>query len=123
MMISSSTLSEQESRFFASIQNSSQNWQSFDWGAKASQWEATTTQNKEAREASLAARKQLAETTKSFKRSVKNVETAGISLGSDPSGENVTGAVKAIDSLAKLARVTVKSYQGGYRYSASSCIS
>lgn len=72
----------------------------------------TTNQNKEAHDASQAARKQLSEHTKSFKKSVKNVETAGNSLGSESSEENIGAAVKAIENVAKLARVTIKSYQG-----------
>ncbi len=111
-MLSSSALSEQQTLLFASLQKVSKGWKSFDWPTKATQWDATTNQNLDAREASLTARKHLSETTKSFKRSVKNIETSGTSLGSDPSGENIAATVKAIDSLAKLARVTVKSYQG-----------
>lgn len=111
-MLSSSALSEQESLLLASLQQSAKGWKSFDWSNKAPQWDATTNQNQEARDASHSARKLLSENTKSFKKSVKNVETAGTTLGSDPSGENVVAAVKAIESVAKLARVTVKSYQG-----------
>jgi hypothetical protein len=116
-MMSSSTLTEQESLLLASLQKACKGWKSFDWSGKVSQWEATTTQNREARDSSQAARKQLSENTKSFKKSVKIVETAGISLGSNPSEENIVAAVKAIESVAKLAKVTVKSYQGLYELS------
>lgn len=115
-MLSTSALSEQQNLLFASLQQASKGWKSFDWPGKVSHWDATTAQNKEARESSQAARKQLSENTKSFKKSVKNVETVGSTLGSDPSEENVAAAVKAIESLSKLARVTVKSYQGEYEY-------
>ena len=111
-MLSSSALSEQQTMLFASLQKSSKAWKSFDWAGKASQWDATSSQNKEAREASQAARKTLSENTKSFKKSVKTVETAGTTLESDPSSDNVAAAFKAIENVSKLARVTVKSYQG-----------
>jgi hypothetical protein len=113
-MMSGSALSEQQTLLLASLQKALKGWKSFDWAAKASQWETTSSQNKEAREASQGARKTLSEHTKSFKKSVKTVETAGIALESDPSGDNVTAAVKAIENVAKLARVTVKSYQGEF---------
>lgn len=113
-MMSSSALSEQQTLLFASLQKASKGWKSFDWTGKASQWDVTSSQNKEAREVSQAARKQLSDNTKSFKRAVKNVETAGTTLESDPSGDNVTAAVKSIESVSKLARVTVKSYQGAF---------
>jgi hypothetical protein len=113
-MMSGSTLSEQQSLLLASLQKASKGWKSFDWSGRVSQWDATTTQNREARDASQAARKQLSENTKSFKKSVKHVETAGSTLGSNPSEENIVAAVKAIEGVAKLAKVTVKSYQGVY---------
>jgi len=94
-----------------SLQKHSKTWKSFDWASKATQWESTASENKELRESSQAARKQLAETTKSLKRAVKTVETSGKALGSNQSEENVAGAVKAIETLSKQARVTVKSYQ------------
>lgn len=111
-MMSSSTLSEQQNLLFASLQKASKGWKSFDWSGKASQWDNIASQNRELRDASQAARKQLSENTKSFKKSVKNVETVGITLESDPSEENIVAAVKAIEGVAKLARITVKSYQG-----------
>ncbi|KAG7374308.1 CASP C terminal-domain containing protein [Nitzschia inconspicua] len=110
-MLSSSALSEEQNRLFVSLQQAAKGWKSFDWPSKAPQWDATTNQNKEARDASQVARKQLSEHTKSFKKSVKNVETAGNTLGTEPNEENIAAAVKAIENVAKLARVTVKSYQ------------
>jgi len=94
-----------------SLQKASKTWKSFDWASKSTQWESTTTENKESRESSQAARKQLAETTKLLKRAVKTVETSGKALGSNQSDETVAATVKAIETLSKQARVTVKSYQ------------
>lgn len=91
----------------ASLQKASKNWKAFDWTGKAGQWETALESTKEAREAAQVARKQLAEHTKQFKKSVKNIEQAGATLG-----ENEEITAKAIEQLAKLARVTVKAYQG-----------
>jgi hypothetical protein len=110
-------LSEQESSLLlSSLQVASKNWVDFDWTGKAKQWDSAANQNKEARELSQAARKHLADTTKQFKRSVKNVEQAGSSLGSSNTQDNATAAVKAIEALAKNCRLTVKSYQGTLIY-------
>ena len=97
------------------LQGAGENWASFPWDTAA--WDVATTQQKEAREASLATRKQLAETTKQFKKSVKAVETAGANLNTEPSEENSSTAVKAIDSITKSCRVTVKAYQGTQHFS------
>lgn len=95
-----------------SFQKASKTWKSFDWAGKATQWESTTSENKESRESSQAARKKLADTTKLLKRAVKTVETSGKTLGSNQSEDNVASTIKAIETLSKQARVTVKSYQG-----------
>lgn len=100
-----------------SLQKASKNWKSFDWVGKTNQWESTTTQNKEARESSQIARKQLAESTKLFKRSVKNVDTCGTTLSSDQTNENVAATTKAIEAVSKQARLTIKSYQGEFKFS------
>ena len=97
---------------FVPLQKASKTWKSFDWAGKATQWGVTTSENKESRELSQTARKHLADTTKSFKRAVKNVETSGKALGSTQTEENVAAALKSIESVSKLARTTVKSYQG-----------
>ena len=94
------------------VQKASKTWKSFDWASKKAQWESTTVENKESRETAQAARKQLAETTKLLKRAVKSIEVSGKALGSSQSEETVAAAIKAIDTLSKQARVTVKSYQG-----------
>jgi homeobox protein cut-like len=103
--------SASDQELMSSLQSASQSWVNFDWPGKYNQWEYTSSQNKEAREQSQVARKALAETTKQFKRSVKNVEQAGTALGTSNSPENASAAVGAIDSLAKQCRLTVKSYQ------------
>lgn len=103
---------DQEALLLSSLQVAAQNWAVFDWDGKAKQWESIAVQNKEARDQSVAARKQLAENTKQFKRSVKTVETAGVNLNSSNSDENAAATVKAIEALAKSCRVTVKAYQG-----------
>ena len=95
-----------------SLQKASKTWKSFDWAGKATQWENTASENKESRESSQAARKQLADTTKLLKRAVKTVETSRNALGSNQSEDTVAAAIKAIDTLTKQARITVKSYQG-----------
>lgn len=96
-----------------SIKGASQSWGIFDLSGKRGQFDAILSQSKEAREQSVAARKKLADTTKQLKRSVKSGEQASNSLvasnGTDPSAVNA--AVKAMESLAKECRVTVKSYQ------------
>lgn len=94
------------------FQKASKTWKSFDWPSKKAQWESTTVENKESREAAQAARKQLADTTKLLKRAVKSIEVSGKALGSSQSEETVAAAIKAIDTLSKQARVTIKSYQG-----------
>ena len=95
-----------------SLQKASKTWKSFDWALRQTQWDSTLSENKESRESSQAARKQLAETTKLLKRAVKTIESSGKALGSNQSEDNVTATIKAIETLSKQARVTVKSYQG-----------
>ena len=94
------------------FQKTFKTWKSFDWASKKAQWESTCIENKESRESSLAARKQLAETTKLLKRSVKAIETSGKALGASQTEDNIGAAIKAIETLSKQARLTVKSYQG-----------
>ena len=97
-----------------SLQKASKTWKSFDWAGKATQWESTTIENKESRDSSQSARKQLAETTKLLKRAVKNAETSGKALGSNQSEDNVAATAKTIETLSKQAKATVKSYQGEF---------
>lgn len=94
-----------------SLQNAAHSWQSFDWTAKRAEQDTTLQQCQQAREQSLTARKQLADTTKQFKRSVKTVEQASSQLAASASPETVNTTVKAVEGLAKECRVTVKSYQ------------
>ena len=109
---SSNALAGQDTLDIVSLQKASKNWMSFDWAGKANQWESAASETKESRESSQAARKHLADTTKSFKRAVKNVETSGKTLGSTQTEDNVTATIKSIDAVSKQARVTIKSYQG-----------
>jgi len=101
-----------ESLLVGTLQAAAQNWGVFDWNNKLQQWDASAAQTKEARELSVAARKQLAEDTKQFKKSVKTVETAGANLQTSNTEETANATIKAIDALAKSCRVTIKAYQG-----------
>ncbi|VEU43246.1 unnamed protein product [Pseudo-nitzschia multistriata] len=95
-----------------SLQKASRPWKSFDWATRSSQWGSVASENRESRESSQAARKQLAETTKSFKKAVKTVETSGKTLASGQgTEESLAAAAKAIEAVSKQARITVKSYQ------------
>ena len=96
----------------SSLQVAAQNWALFDWDGKAKLWETAASQSKEARDLSMTARKQLAENTKQFKKSVKAVETAGTNLNSALTEDNASATVKAIETLSKNCRITVKGYQG-----------
>eukprot|EP00428_Durinskia_dybowskii_P011995 CAMPEP_0170215926 /NCGR_PEP_ID=MMETSP0116_2-20130129/7607_1 /TAXON_ID=400756 /ORGANISM="Durinskia baltica, Strain CSIRO CS-38" /LENGTH=239 /DNA_ID=CAMNT_0010466517 /DNA_START=86 /DNA_END=801 /DNA_ORIENTATION=+ len=100
-----------ESLLVSTLQAAAQNWGVFDWNGKVQQWDISHAQTKEARELSLAARKQLADDTKQFKKSVKTVETAGANLQAANNDETSTATVKAIEALAKSCRVTIKAYQ------------
>ena len=98
----------------SSLEGATKNWAGFDWAGKAKQWDSTTSQNKEAKEQSLTARKALTETTKQFKRAVKTVEQAGSALDKSDTPENSAATVKAIESVAKNCRLIVKAYQGSW---------
>ena len=56
------------SSLLPSLQKASKNWKSFDWESKESQWNEALETSKQSREAAQVARKQLAETTKTFKK-------------------------------------------------------
>lgn len=108
----SSNTGGQDDALLSSIQEASQSWESFNWTGKLEQAEANLNQTKEAREQSVAARKDLAETTKQFKRSVKAVEAAKQNLAAETTPDNVAMTVNSIDSISKDCRTIVKSYQG-----------
>jgi len=110
-MLRSEQHQQDSESLLSSLETASQNWIRFDFSGKQQHWDLTTSQNSKAREQSQAARKQLAETTKQFKRSVKTVEQAGISLSTSNSPENAMATVKAIETLAKNCRLTVRAYQ------------
>ena len=112
MFGSSSTKDDKDAALLSSIQVASQSWQSFQWAEKLQQFEATVNTAKEAQKQSVAARKDLADTTKQFKRSVKVVDQSKQELSSNTSPENVGSAVTAIDNIVKECRVIVKAYQG-----------
>ena len=94
-----------------SLGMASQAWVSFDLQKKRSSLEKTAATAKEQKEQSLAARKQLADTTKQFKRSVKAMEQASGAIKESTTPESVGSAVKAMDGLAKECRQTIRSYQ------------
>lgn len=96
---------------FQSLQLASKAWASFDLNSRRGSLEKTAATTKEQKEQSLAARKQLADTTKQFKRSVKAMEQASSALKEGMSAETVGTSVKAMDNLAKECRQTIKSYQ------------
>jgi homeobox protein cut-like len=102
-MFSSTTSSkDQDAMLLSSIQVASQNWEAFQWSSKLEQYEQTLNATKESRDAAVAARKDILDSTKQFKRSVKNVEMAKQGLASQNSDENAAATVIAI----------VKAYQG-----------
>jgi len=84
------------SLLLSSIQVASNGWVAFDYATKRKQWEATLQQTKEARDNSVAARKQLTDITKKFKTSVKTLEQ-------QQGGSNA--------EFSKDCRVTIKAYQ------------
>jgi homeobox protein cut-like len=96
----------------SSIQVASQNWEAFQWSSKLEQYEQTLNSTKEARDQSVAARKDILDSTKQFKRSVKNVELAKQGLAAQNSDENAVATVTAIDAMSNECRVIVKAYQG-----------
>ena len=83
------------------------------------QMNQVATTAKQQREQSLQARKALADTTKQFKRSVKNAESAVQSLSmKNTNTDNATNdpiltslTVTSVEELSKECRVTIKAYQ------------
>ncbi|CAB9499448.1 Protein CASP [Seminavis robusta] len=112
MFSSSSSSKDQDAMVLSSIQVASQNWEAFQWSGKLDQYGVTLNTTKEAREQAQAARKDIVDTTKQFKRSVKVVETAKQGLTSSNTPETAAAAVAAIDAMSKECRVIVKAYQG-----------
>ena len=103
---------QQDAALLQSLQVASQAWATFDWNGKKLQFDKASAINREQKDQSLAARKLLADTTKTFKKSVKSMEQASSALKQNsPDAENVAVAVKAMDSLSKDCRQTIKSYQ------------
>lgn len=67
----SSNNNDQEALWMSTLQVASTSWTAFDWNARLSQLDQAAQQAMQQKEQSLVARKQLAETTKQFKKSVK----------------------------------------------------
>jgi homeobox protein cut-like len=87
-------------------------WEALDWESTLAGMEAVLQASREAQKQSLQNRKLLSDTTKQFKRSVKNVEQVASSLSSPDGGAtNIPAAVKVIESLSMECRGTVKAYQ------------
>ncbi|GKY93338.1 hypothetical protein MPSEU_000301400 [Mayamaea pseudoterrestris] len=100
-----------DSTLSVSIQQAVQGWSALDWAATQAAVNHALLEMKTAKDQSLVARKQLAETTKSFKKTVKVVETCSFTLVSSNTPDAVQAVVKAVDVLGKQSRTTVKSYQ------------
>jgi homeobox protein cut-like len=83
-------------------------WSDFDWSGHQASIQETLRQAKEAREASLAARKSLAETTRQFKKAVKGFEVQAATAAAAAASDDATAASEA---LGRLSRSMVKSYQ------------
>ena len=101
----------------SSIQPQIDAWVAFDWQSQQAAAEATLQQTKELQKQSLQARKQLAETTKVFKKAFKNAEQAASALTNDGSSGNNSASSSssscktAMDVMSKEVRVTIKAYQ------------
>ena len=98
----SNTVQQQET-FAVTIQQALKKWSFFQWNDKAVQAVSTLQSIASQREQSLTARKQLAETTKHFKKSVKLVEQVDT--------HQPLAVQKAIDTVGKQSRTIVKAYQ------------
>jgi homeobox protein cut-like len=125
---SSSSFSSSEHTLMA-LQDASRAWSGFDWSGQQASVQESLRQAKEGREQSLAARKNLAETTKQFKRAVKTLEqqTATAPTHSQhattddaddasaaplPSSSSSSSSLaSAVDALGRLSRSMVRSYQ------------
>lgn len=97
---------------WSSLQAASQSWAAFDWNSRLAQLEKAVVNAKEQKEQSVTARKQLGDTTKQFKKSVKSMDQAAAGLsGNKSSVDAADTAIHAMESLSKECRKTVKSYQ------------
>lgn len=110
MKVSTSVSSENDT-LMQMLQMASQAWDNFEWTARLEQLDAAATAAREQKEQSLAARKQLGETTKVFKKSVKTMDQACVGLKQNSGESDISSAVKAMDVLSKECRQTIKAYQ------------
>lgn len=76
-----------------------------------SQIEPTMQASVEAREQSVVARKNLADATKQFKKSVKTLTQTSSSLDAARTSENASMIVQAVDNVTKDAKLIVNSYK------------
>eukprot|EP00546_Thalassionema_frauenfeldii_P001088 CAMPEP_0178936370 /NCGR_PEP_ID=MMETSP0786-20121207/25141_1 /TAXON_ID=186022 /ORGANISM="Thalassionema frauenfeldii, Strain CCMP 1798" /LENGTH=757 /DNA_ID=CAMNT_0020614777 /DNA_START=1 /DNA_END=2275 /DNA_ORIENTATION=- len=94
------------------LQLSSQAWDNFEWTVRLEQLDTATATAREQKEQSLAARKQLGETTKVFKKAVKTMDQACVGLKQNSGESDISSAEKpAMDVLSKECRQTIKAYQ------------
>jgi homeobox protein cut-like len=92
------------------ISEAAEKWKEWNLSQK-SQIEPTLQASVEAREQSLAARKNLADVTKQFKKSIKTLSQTGSSLTEEATPENVATAIQAVDSVTSDAKRIVNSYK------------
>lgn len=92
------------------ISAAAEKWKEWNSSQK-SQIEPTIQASVEAREQSLAARKNLADATKQFKKSVKTLSQTGSSLDAALTPENASLTIQAVDSVTRDAKVIVNSYK------------
>ena len=92
------------------ISEAAEKWKEWNLSQK-SQIEPTLQASVEAREHSLAARKNLADVTKQFKKSVKTLSQTGSSLNEEITPTHVSMAIQAVDNVTSDAKRIVNSYK------------
>ncbi len=109
-----STSSNHNTSFTTTLQNASQSWQQFALESKQRPLLSNTiTQSKANNQQSLSTRKTLAETTKSFKKIVKQLESIfkNNTTGSSSSSNNNNNDKAIFDTFTNQCKTLVKSYQ------------
>jgi homeobox protein cut-like len=82
-------------------------WAAFNWSSSVADLEQTIAGAKEAHEQSVNSRKELSNTTKTYKKAIKTLEQC-----STESDETITDLVKlAIEDVGRQSRTTIKAYQ------------
>ena len=96
------------------LSKASQKWSLFNLDSRRPILDQTSVSTKESREQSQIARKQLAESTKQFKKSVKAAEQAVSTLVTSAASTDhpATGMKSSMEGLSTQCRSIVKSYQG-----------